>query len=260
MSEPIGTNGPGMKLHTKILIGLAAGGIAGAGANLTLGPDHPVIAAVNEYLAVPVGQVFLRMLFMVVMPLVFASIALGVAGLGDLRRVGRVGGRAIGYFVVTTVLAATLGLIVANLARPWEQVRPETRVALMERFATDASARVDAAATTAQFGPETFVNIVPAQSDRRGGAHRHARRDLLRPDVRSGAHADPVRARTSHDRLARRAQRGGRPHYPVRDAARPLRRGGIDFRRGLSFRDATCSSPWPPSCSRCCSRWPSTSA
>jgi DAACS family dicarboxylate/amino acid:cation (Na+ or H+) symporter len=174
MSESIGHNGPGMKLHTKILIGLATGGIAGAATNLTLGPDHPVIAAINEYLAIPVGQVFLRMLFMVVMPLVFASIALGVAGLGDLRRVGRVGGRAVGYFVVTTILAATLGLIVANVARPWEQVRPETRVALMDRFATDASSRVDAAETTARFGPETFVNIVP-----RNPIDAAARTDML---------------------------------------------------------------------------------
>ena len=64
---------------------------------------------VNDYVAVPIGQIFLRMLFMVVMPLVFASIALGVAGLGDIRKVGRVGGKAIGYFLVTTALAATLG-------------------------------------------------------------------------------------------------------------------------------------------------------
>jgi DAACS family dicarboxylate/amino acid:cation (Na+ or H+) symporter len=163
-----------MKLHTKILIGLAVGAVAGVIVNLTLGPDHPTIEAINEYVTVPVGQIFLRMLFMVVMPLVFASISLGVAGLGDLRRVGRVGGRAVGYFVVTTALAATLGLIVVNAMTPWERVLPETRADLMTRFAGDASSRVQAAETTARFGPDTFVNIVP-----RNPIDAAARTDLL---------------------------------------------------------------------------------
>jgi DAACS family dicarboxylate/amino acid:cation (Na+ or H+) symporter len=163
-----------MKLHTKILFGLAVGAVAGVIVNLTLGPDHPTIEAINEYATVPVGQIFLRMLFMVVMPLVFASISLGVAGLGDLRRVGRVGGRAVGYFVVTTALAATLGLIVVNAMTPWERVLPETRADLMTRFAGDASSRVQAAETTAKFGPDTFVNIVP-----RNPIDAAARTDLL---------------------------------------------------------------------------------
>jgi DAACS family dicarboxylate/amino acid:cation (Na+ or H+) symporter len=161
MSESIGNSGTGMKLHTKILLGLAAGLVAGVATNLTVGVDNPTVEAFNRYVAVPVGQIFLRMLFMVVMPLVFASIALGVAGLGDIRKVGRVGGKAIGYFFVTTCLAATLGLVVVNVMRPWERVAPETRVELMDRFAGDASTRVEAAATTAKFGPETFINIVP---------------------------------------------------------------------------------------------------
>lgn len=161
MSESIGHSGPGMKLHTKILLGLAAGLVAGVTTNLTVGVDNPTVEWVNRYIAGPVGQIFLRMLFMVVMPLVFASIALGVAGLGDIRKVGRVGGKAISYFFITTCLAATLGLVVVNMMRPWERVSPETRVALMDRFAGDASTRVEAAATTAKFGPETFVNIVP---------------------------------------------------------------------------------------------------
>jgi DAACS family dicarboxylate/amino acid:cation (Na+ or H+) symporter len=172
MSEPIRTKG--LPLHTRILLGLAVGAILGVTANLTLGVNHPTIEAINRYVAGPIGQVFLRMLFMVVMPLVFASIALGVAGLGDLRKVGRVGGKAVGYFVVSTVLAATLGLVVVNLMRPWERVAPETRTELMNRFASDASAPVQAAATTAKFGPETFVNIVP-----RNPIDAAARTDML---------------------------------------------------------------------------------
>src|SRR5688500_3649690 len=161
MSESIGNTGTGMKLHTKILLGLAVGIVLGVITNLTVGPDHPRIQQINTYVTRPIGQIFLRMLFMVVMPLVFASIALGVAGLGDIRKVGRVGGKAIGYFFGTTALAATLGLIVVNAMQPWERVTPETRVELMERFKGDASTKVDASESTGQFGPDTFINIVP---------------------------------------------------------------------------------------------------
>ena len=174
MSESIGSTGSGMKLHTKILLGLAAGMVLGVITNLTVGAGHPVVETINTYIAGPLGQIFLRMLFMVVMPLVFASISLGVAGLGDIRKVGRVGGKAVGYFLISTVLAATLGLIVVNTTRPWEQVTPETSAALMDRFKGDASSRVEAAATTAKFGPETFVNIVP-----RNPIDAAARTDML---------------------------------------------------------------------------------
>ncbi len=160
MSESLSSSGPGMKLHTKILIGLAIGAVLGVTVNLTVGAGHPAIEAINTYVANPIGQIFLRMLFMVVMPLVFASIALGVCSLGDIRKVGRVGGKAVGYFLVTTAMAATLGLVVVNLMRPWERVTPETRVALMERFAKDASGRVETAATS-EFGMQTLINIVP---------------------------------------------------------------------------------------------------
>lgn len=174
MSESYGNAGPGMKLHTKILLGLAVGIVLGVVTNLTVGPGHPTIRTINTYIAGPIGQIFLRMLFMVVMPLVFASIALGVAGLGDIRKVGRVGGKAIGYFFASTALAATLGLIVVNATQPWERVSPETRAELMERFKGDASTRVDASETTARFGPDTFVNIVP-----RNPIDAAARTDLL---------------------------------------------------------------------------------
>jgi DAACS family dicarboxylate/amino acid:cation (Na+ or H+) symporter len=157
-----------MKLHTKILLGLAVGLALGIGVNLTVGVSNPTVDWINRYIAIPVGQIFLRMLFMVVMPLVFASIALGVAGLGDIRRVGRVGGKAIGYFFVTTALAATLGLVFVNIARPWERVTPETRQELMDRFAKDASSRVEAAAMS-NFGVDTFVNIVPRNPIRAAG-------------------------------------------------------------------------------------------
>ncbi|HJR42412.1 MAG TPA: dicarboxylate/amino acid:cation symporter [Gemmatimonadaceae bacterium] len=160
MSESIGNKGTGMKLHTKILIGLLVGAVLGIASYATLGVGHPFVAVVNRYVAGPVGQIFLRLLFMIVVPLVFASIALGVAGLGDIRRVGRVGTKAITYFLVTTALSATLGLVMVSVVRPGERIPEDTRTNLMETYATDASSRVEAAATS-NFGIETLVNIVP---------------------------------------------------------------------------------------------------
>jgi DAACS family dicarboxylate/amino acid:cation (Na+ or H+) symporter len=148
-----------MKLHTKILLGLLVGAVLGIAANQTLGGDHSLVAGINRYLAGPVGQVFLRLLFMIVIPLVFASIALGVAGLGDLRRVGRVGAKAIIYFLVSTALAATLGLVMVSFIRPGESLDPAIRAELLQTYAGDAATRVQASQST-NFGIETFVNIV----------------------------------------------------------------------------------------------------
>lgn len=159
MSEPIGGSGPGMKLHTKILLALLVGATAGIAVNLTLGGDHSAVKFINEYIAGPIGQIFLRMLFMIVMPLVFASIALGVAGLGDLGKVGKVGGKAIGYFFGTTALAATFGLLVVNWVKPGASLPDEVKTELLATYADDASGKIEAQ-RTGGFGINTFVNIV----------------------------------------------------------------------------------------------------
>jgi DAACS family dicarboxylate/amino acid:cation (Na+ or H+) symporter len=159
MAESIGNTGKGMKLHTKILLGLLTGAVLGILAYTTLRNTHPAVVWVNRYVAYPVGQVFYRSLYMIVMPLVFASIALGVAGLGDLRRAGRVGGKAVGYFLVTTALAATVGLLLVHAIRPGTGITEETRGRLMEQFASQAASSVEASGKQ-NFGVETVVSIV----------------------------------------------------------------------------------------------------
>jgi DAACS family dicarboxylate/amino acid:cation (Na+ or H+) symporter len=148
-----------MKLHNKILLGLLIGATLGVLANQTLGGKHPLVEGVNHYVAGPIGQIFLRMLFMIVVPLVFASISLGVAGLGDIRHVGRVGGKAIGYFFGSTAIAAVLGLILVSIVRPGARLDPAVRAELIQTYATDATSNVEAAATST-FGIETLVNVV----------------------------------------------------------------------------------------------------
>ncbi len=146
-------------LHTRILIGLFAGAIVGVACNAMLGGTHPFVRAVNTYVAGPAGAIFLNLLFMIVVPLVFASITLGVAGLGDLRRVGRIGAKTLGFFLVTTALSVGVGLIAVQLFKPGERITPEVRTQLLETYASDAATRMQAAEQST-FGIQTVVNIV----------------------------------------------------------------------------------------------------
>ena len=82
-------------LHVRILLGLAAGAALGSAARAVLGPDSPLLAWVIRHVAEPVGQLFLRSLLMTVVPLVVSSLIVGVAGIGDVRRLGRVGVRTV---------------------------------------------------------------------------------------------------------------------------------------------------------------------
>lgn len=147
-----------MKLHTKIAIGLVAGATVGGLAN-ALFPGSPVVEWIADNVAYPVGQVFLRLLFMTVVPIVFTSIVLGVAGIGDMKTLGRLGGRTMGYFAISTLFAASLGLFLVNTIRPGGGLEPEVRDELMAQFSGGAS---DLAATgVTDFGIATFINIVP---------------------------------------------------------------------------------------------------
>ena len=148
-----------MKLHTKILLGLVLGAAAGIAVNMTAA-DAAWLAWVNRYVTGPVGQIFLRLLFMVVIPLVFATLSLGVAGLGDLRNLGRVGAKTLAYFLVTTALAASLGLLLVNTVRPGDGLPPDTVERLQGLYAGQAEERL-ATSGAQSFGIETFVNIVP---------------------------------------------------------------------------------------------------
>ena len=148
-----------MALHTKIFIGLLLGAALGTFANLQY-RGAPWLDWFTSNVAGPVGQVFLRMLFMVVVPLVFTSICLGVASLGDIRRIGRIGSKTLAFFLGTTALAATLGLTLVNVIRPGDQISPEVRDRLMAEYSTQAGERLVQAQET-RFGIETFTNIVP---------------------------------------------------------------------------------------------------
>jgi Na+/H+-dicarboxylate symporter len=145
-----------MRLQTKILLGLLVGLVLGSLARL------PALAGLRTIIAwsEPAGTVFIRLITMVVIPLVAGSLFTSVASSGSIRRLGRIGLRTLGWFAVTTAVAAVIGLAVALLAGAGAGLDPSVRDAIAGRFSsagTSASANVAAVPGLEQ----TLIGIVP---------------------------------------------------------------------------------------------------
>lgn len=95
-----------ISLSTKVFISMILGAIVG----LIIGPKITVIAVI--------GDIFLRLLRMSVVPLIFVNVVLAVAGMGDLKRLGKIGIRLIIIFMITTFISATIGLLTSLFIKP----------------------------------------------------------------------------------------------------------------------------------------------
>jgi DAACS family dicarboxylate/amino acid:cation (Na+ or H+) symporter len=155
-----------LKLHTRILLGLVLG-LAGGVAAHALWPDSGAVAWLARRILNPVGQVFLRWMQMTVVPLVFASITLGVAGMGSTRTLGRLGALTLGYFVASTAIATVVGLLLVNSVRPGARLDPGTRAELVAGYA-------DKTPVAKEISSDWFVAIVPSNP-----VEAAARMDLL---------------------------------------------------------------------------------
>ena len=98
--------GPKLKLHTQILLGMAAGIFVG----LLLGEKAVMVA--------PLGKIFISLLKMLIMPLILASIVTGIVSIGDVKNLGRIGGKTLVYYLGTTFTATFIGLVMVNLLHP----------------------------------------------------------------------------------------------------------------------------------------------
>lgn len=108
----------------------------------------------------PIGDVFMRMLKMVIVPLVFASLLVGIAGLGDVRKLGRLGGRTLALYFLTTAIAVSIGLLMANLIEPGAYIDEAAKASLVAQFSGDVGSRA-AAAAAAPSAIENILNIIP---------------------------------------------------------------------------------------------------
>jgi DAACS family dicarboxylate/amino acid:cation (Na+ or H+) symporter len=150
------------KLANRILTGLVIGAVAGA-VVLLLAPYVPGLLDgakwISSNLFDPLGQVFLRMLFFVVIPLVFASLASGVVQLGDLSNLGPLAGRTFTLFFVNMAIAATLGLLMMNLLNPGGRMAEETTTRLVQEYSGQASQHAAASETRPGITPAAVVDM-----------------------------------------------------------------------------------------------------
>jgi len=150
------------KLANRILIGLALGAIAGV-VVLAIGGAAPAVLDGARWFATtvcdPLGQVFLRMLFFVVIPLVFASLASGVVQLGELRDLGPLAGRTFTLFFMNMAIAATLGLVMMNILQPGNRLDEETSARLIQEYSGQAEQHVAKSAERPAMTPATVVEM-----------------------------------------------------------------------------------------------------
>ena len=149
-------------LHVRILLGLVVGAVGGGTARAVLGSTSDTLTWIIANIAEPVGQLFLRALLMTVVPLVVSSLIVGVAGIGDVRRLGRVGVRTVVFCLVISIVSVALGILLANTIRPGTRLDPATRDRLLVEYA-DASKQVGAPSASPETPVMSFVRtLVPA--------------------------------------------------------------------------------------------------
>lgn len=126
-----------MSLHTRVLLGFVVG--TGLGIVVySIGSESPFIHWIIDYIAQPAGQLFLRLLFMLVLPLMFSALVLGVAELGDITALGRIGWRTLSYTAVVTAIAISVGLILVNIIHPGVGFDSTLRDSVMQASADKA--------------------------------------------------------------------------------------------------------------------------
>jgi Na+/H+-dicarboxylate symporter len=137
-----------IKLHTKIFIGLILGVVVG----LIFGEKAMIIE--------PVGTIFLRLITMIVVPLVLVSLMLGTASLGDVRKLGRIGIKTIVYFMITTMIAISIGLVLANVVKPGTGLNEEVKAELYKSYESKAQVSIQRMEEKPSL-KEILINIVP---------------------------------------------------------------------------------------------------
>lgn len=155
---------PRLALHWQILIGLLIGATAGLIARQVWpaadGKMDPTLEWLTKNVAESLGQIFLRLIFMVVVPLVFSALTLGVAGIGDVRRLGKLGVRTLVMTLVLSSASVAIGLGFANSVKPGARLSEDKRVELREKYAQQSQDAVSKAAK-AKSARDSLLDIIP---------------------------------------------------------------------------------------------------
>jgi len=146
-------------LHLQMLAGFAAGLIGGLVVNLTSG-DAAWVRTVTTYVTGPAGQLFLRLLFMLVIPLLFSALITGIAEMGDLASLKRVGLRTLFFTLVLSTISVVVALVLVNLVRPGSGVDPALARQMLSQAGSGAGA-ILGEVRQQPGGVEAVLGIVP---------------------------------------------------------------------------------------------------
>ena len=147
-----------LALHWKILIGMALGVVFGLiMSNFEFGKDF-----ISDWIK-PFGTIFINSLKLIAIPLILASLVKGISDLKDISKLSQMGGATIATYMITTVIAVSIGLIVVNVIKPGDSISEETRIELISAYESDADQKREVAATTKNSGPlQALIDVVPS--------------------------------------------------------------------------------------------------
>jgi DAACS family dicarboxylate/amino acid:cation (Na+ or H+) symporter len=150
----------GLPMHWKITIGFAAGILLGLLVYRFVGVDHVWVKGFIEYVTTPFSKIFLRLIFMLVIPLLFSALVVGIGEMGDVRALGRIGWRTLAYTTLLSAIAVLIGLLLVNWLKPGAGVDSAEAMHMMSEGAERAQAIVSDSATQAK-GLDMLIGIVP---------------------------------------------------------------------------------------------------
>ena len=155
-----------LALHWQILLGMTTGVLfAFLMINFDWGKQFVI-----DWIK-PFGTIFINSLKLIAVPLILASLIKGISDLKDISKLSKMGGRTIGMYIITTVIAVSIGLLVVNIINPGNTISEKTRNQLIESYRTDVDKKIEAAVVQNETGPLQFLedlvpsNIFAAASD-----------------------------------------------------------------------------------------------
>jgi len=158
-----------LALHWKILIGMVLGVIfALIMTKISWGPGF-----ISDWIK-PFGTIFIQSLKLIAIPLILAALIKGISDLKDISSLSKMGTRTIITYVITTVIAVSIGLLVVNAVQPGKTITEETRNELVEAYGGDAEAKRQAAMKQKEAGPlQALVDLVPENIFSAAGSNRN---------------------------------------------------------------------------------------
>jgi Na+/H+-dicarboxylate symporter len=146
-----------LALHWQILLGMVIGVLVGLLMTQVQGGKE----IVQDWIK-PFGKIFINALKLIAVPLILASLIKGVSDLKDISKLSKMGGRTIGIYIVTTVIAVSIGLVLVNVIKPGNSISDETRQELVANYSGETVKYKDEAAKQQESGPlQALVDIVP---------------------------------------------------------------------------------------------------